>query len=227
MLKQTTTRPKHRRTAHFVGLRLFEGLEGFADLEARIAALPTKRDRGDAFEVFAEAYLTTQKIVEADEVWPADQVPIAVLQTCRLPLKDMGADGVYKTYAGQYNAYQSKFRTGRPKLDWTELSTFMGLTDQVGERVLFTNCDDLSPVMDDRSGFFCVRGNDLERLTNDDLQAIANWLHGATFTPKRKEKKEHQEQALEEILTGLHEHDPRHRRDGVRHRQNARGAMAR
>jgi predicted helicase len=132
---------------------------------------------------------------------------ITVLQTCRLPLKDMGADGVYKTSAGQYNAYQSKFRTGRPTLGWEELSTFMGLTDQVGERVLFTNCDDLSPVMDDRSGFFCVRGNDLERLTNDDLQAIANWLHGATFTPKRKEKKEHQEQALEAILAGLHEHD--------------------
>jgi hypothetical protein len=48
-------------------------------LKARIAALPTERDRGDAFEVFAEAYLATQKIVGAEEVWPADQVPIAVL----------------------------------------------------------------------------------------------------------------------------------------------------
>jgi hypothetical protein len=118
VLKGATTRPKHRRTIYFVGLRLFEGLEGFADLEARIAALPTEKDRGDAFEVFAEAYLATQKIVEAEEVWPADQVPIAVLKACRLPIKDMGADGVYKTWAGQYNAYQSKFRTGRPALDW-------------------------------------------------------------------------------------------------------------
>src|SRR4029077_6357130 len=105
---------------------------------------------GDAFEVFAEAYLTTQKIVEAEAVWPDDQVPISVLRECRLPLKDMGADGVYKTLSGQYNAYQSKFRTGRPKLDWTKLSTFMGLTDQVGERVLFTNCDELVEVMDDK-----------------------------------------------------------------------------
>ena len=87
-------------------------------------------------------------------------------------LKDMGADGVYRTLSGQYNAYQSKFRTGRPALDWTELSTFMGLTDQVSERVLFTNCKDLSPVMDDRSGFFCIRGNDLERLTRDDLEEL-------------------------------------------------------
>src|SRR5262245_50216265 len=97
-------RPKHRRIRYFVARGLFDGHERFADLEARIARLPTEKDRGDAFEVFAEAYLTTQKIVEADEVWPADQVPIAVLQTCRLPLKDMGADGAYRTWSGQYNA---------------------------------------------------------------------------------------------------------------------------
>jgi superfamily II DNA or RNA helicase len=207
VLKETTTRPKHRRTSHFVGLELFDELEGFTDLEARIAALPTRKDRGDAFEVFAEAYLATQKLVGAEQVWPADQVPITVLRECRLPIKDMGADGVYKTWARQYNAYQSKFRTGRPTLGWEELSTFMGLTDQVGERVLFTNCDDLSPVMDDRSGFFCVRGNDLERLTKDDLEAIAAWLRGAAFTPKPKTELPHQSEALEAILKGLNEHD--------------------
>jgi hypothetical protein len=161
-----------------VACGLFDSLRNFADLEARIASLPAQ-DRGDAFEVFAEAYLATQKIIGAEEVWPGDQVPVAVLQTCSLPVQDLGADGVYRTLAGQYNAYQSKFRTGRPSLTWQELSTFMGLTDQVGERVLFTNCDDLPAVMQARSSFFCIRGNDLDRLMEDDLKAIANWLQGA------------------------------------------------
>ena len=199
--------PRHRRTGYFVARRLFDRLEGFADLEARIAALPTQQDRGDAFEVFAEAYLATQKLVGAEEVWPADQAPIAVLQACSLPVKDLGADGVYKTWAGQYNAYQSKFRTGRPALTWQELSTFMGLTDQVGERVLFTNCDDLPSVMDDRSGFFCIRGNDLDRLTRDDLAAIADWVRGAALEPKRKEPLPHQLEALENLQAGLEDHD--------------------
>jgi len=157
---------------------LFDGVRTFAELETRIAGLPAKQDEGDAFEVFAEAYLATQKLVGAEEVWPIGQVPSAVLQACRLPLNDMGADGVYQTNAGQYNAYQSKFRTGRAALGWLELSTFMGLTDQVGERVLFTNSDDLPSVMDDRSNFFCVRGSDLDRLTRDDLcpSRNAGWL---------------------------------------------------
>jgi hypothetical protein len=76
----SATRPRHRRTGFYVASGLFEGLDNFADLEARIAALPTRQDRGDAFEVFAEAYLVTQKLVGAEEVWPADQIPIAVLQ---------------------------------------------------------------------------------------------------------------------------------------------------
>jgi predicted helicase len=207
MLKVRTTRAKHCRSGYFVSRRLFEDLGGFSDLEARIARLPTQQERGDAFEVFAEAYLATQKLVSAEEVWPTDQVPIGVLQSCSLPVQDMGADGVYKTWAGQYNAYQSKFRTGRPPLTWQELSTFMGLTDQVGERVLFTNCDDLPAVMDGRSGFFCIRGTDLERLTKSDLEAIADWLRGAAFTPKRKEPRPHQLEALEAMLAGVGEHD--------------------
>ena len=203
----STTRPRHPRAGYFVAHRLFEALDDFANLETRIAALPTQQDRGDAFEVFAEAYLTTQKLVGAEEVWPADQVPVAVLQVCSLPIQDLGADGVFKTWAGQYNAYQSKFRTGRPALTWQELSTFMGLTDQVGGRVLFTNCDDLPAVMDARSGFYCIRGTDLERLTKEDLEAIAEWLRGAAFTPKRKGPRPHQAEALGAIQVGLEQRD--------------------
>jgi predicted helicase len=83
----------------------------------------------------------------------------------------------------------------------------MGLTDQVGERVLFTNCDDLSDVMDSRSSFFCIRGNDLDRLTKGDLKAIADWLQGAAFAPERKRPKPHQSDALKDILAGLDEND--------------------
>ena len=151
-------------------------LESFADLEANITALPEEQDRGDAFEVFAEAYLATQKIVGAEEVWPADQVPLAVLQSYALPPKDKGTDGVYRTLRRSLQRLSVQVPHRSTSAGWTELSTFMGLTDQVGERVLFTNCDDLPEVMDARSGFFCIRGNDLDRLTKDDLEAIAAWL---------------------------------------------------
>ena len=157
---------KHHRAEYFLNQGLFDGLTSFADLEARISVLPPppSKDRGDAFEFFAEAYLATQKTAQAQEIWPEDTVPLSVLRRLALPERDMGADGVYQTTLGEYCAYQVKFRSGRPSLTWKELSTFMGLTEKVSERVLFTNCDGLPKIMDERDGFFCIRGSDLDAL---------------------------------------------------------------
>ena len=101
----------------------------------------TNRDRGDAFEVFAEAYLATQKINEAREVWPFESIPLEQRKLLALDTgRDMGVDGTYQTHDGELRAYQVKFRSRRCALTWDELATFMGLTDQVSQRVLFTNC---------------------------------------------------------------------------------------
>jgi hypothetical protein len=53
---------RHLKTQLFIHKKLFRNLTGFKELESRISALPTKQERGDAFEVFAEAYLATQAI---------------------------------------------------------------------------------------------------------------------------------------------------------------------
>jgi predicted helicase len=142
-------------------------------------------------------------------VWPFDAAPIAVLQDLALDTpRDLGVDGVYLALDGSYNAYQVKFRSGRPALRWgEELSTFMGLTDQVEQRVLFTNTDDLPPVMNDRSGFHCIRGTDLDRLTRDDLTVIAKWLRGSPIKFVRKTPLPHQKEALKAVLDGLGQHD--------------------
>jgi predicted helicase len=101
----------------------------FEEIENRIAALPTEVDRGAAFEVFAEAWLATQRIPRARQVWPGTSVPISVQEKLRLPLKDMGVDGVFQTHSDEAVCYQVKFRSGRPSLNWTELSKFFGLAD--------------------------------------------------------------------------------------------------
>ncbi|CAK8711346.1 MAG: Restriction endonuclease [Candidatus Electronema aureum] len=199
----------HPKAAAFVSQNFFVGLTSFAELENRIAALPDNQSRGDAFEVFAEAYLSTQRRHEAAHVWPLNAVPSAVLQRLNLGSKDYGIDGVFQTQLGQLNAYQVKFRTDRPALTWRELSTFMGLADspQIGSRVLITNCDDLASVLNNRQGFFCIRGSDLDELEADDFRAIEAWLADSAFTARRKTPKQHQQEALAALLPALEQHD--------------------
>ncbi|NQT37164.1 MAG: Helicase associated domain protein [Planctomycetes bacterium] len=197
--------PQHGKTNRFIGL--FDGVTSFADLEDRISDLPTPKERGDAFEVFAEAYLATTRSVQAQQVWPGDAIPIPVMQQLNLPTGDMGVDGVFRTTLGEYCAYQVKFRSRRPALTWTELSTFMGLTDHVGQRVLLTNCDDLPELMNERGNFYCIRGTDLDRLTSGDFAAISQWLRGDLPTFKRKVPLPHQEEALAAIVAALERED--------------------
>ncbi len=195
--------PRHPKARHFQGLGLVNGVRNFTEFEARVTSLPTEQARGAAFEVFAEACLATQRIYQAREVWPGNSTPSTLRQQLRLPSIDMGVDGVFVTAAGDPVCYQSKFRIGRPALTWTELSTFYGLADASTGKLVFTNCDEVARVAEERSGAIFVRGSDLDRLTRDDFRIIEAWLAGQPTEAKKKEPKPHQLAALKDIVAGL------------------------
>lgn len=196
-------KPLHPKATGFQRAGLFAGLESFGELEARIAKLADEQARGAALEVFAEACLATQRVYQAREVWPGNSMPAALRQRLRLPMTDMGIDGVFVTAADEAVCYQSKFRTGRPALTWTELSTFYGLADAGQRRLVFTNCDEIARVAEERLGAIFVRGSDLDRLTPEDFQIIEAWLAELPVTPKKKDPKPHQVAALNDIVGGL------------------------
>ena len=118
MDSEQVSRARHRSANHFSASGLFSGLTSFTELEQLISELRTAQERGDAFEVFAEAYLATQPIRGAAEVWPGNTAPNAVLKQLGLPFADMGVDGVYRTNDDVLTPYQAKFRSGRRKLRW-------------------------------------------------------------------------------------------------------------
>jgi predicted helicase len=200
---------RHPKATFFVQRHLFAGLTSFAELESKIAALPDEQSRGAAFEVFAEAYLATQRKYDAAQVWPHGSVPLDLLKNLGLTQQDQGVDGVLQTLLGQFNAYQVKFRTGRPVLTWRELSTFIGLADspRIHSRVLLTNCDELPAVLNDRQGFFCIRGSDLDRLEANDFRAMEAWLADAAYIAPKKLPQPHQTEALDALLPALQAHD--------------------
>jgi len=200
---------RHPKATFFVQRHLFSGLTSFAELESKIVALPDEQARGAAFEVFAEAYLATQRKHDAAQVWPHGSVPLDILKNLGLTQQDQGVDGVLQTLLGQFNAFQIKFRNGRPLLTWRELSTFIGLADSphIHSRVLLTNCDELPAVLNDRQGFFCIRGADLDRLEAGDFRAIEAWLADAAFIAPKKSPQPHQTEALDALLPALQTHD--------------------
>jgi superfamily II DNA or RNA helicase len=112
----------------------------------------------------------------------------------------MGVDGVFETHSNEPVCYQVKFRSGRPSLNWTELSKFFGLADFAHLRLLFTNCDDVSTVAQSRRDVVFVRGHDLDALTSDDLRRIEAWLLAKPIALPRKTPRPDQQEAVDSVL---------------------------
>jgi len=199
---------KHSHASRFVAAGIFNSLNSFAELERRISALPQVKERGDAFEVFAEAYLATQPVCQAKEVWPQTSAPSQLLKQLGLPVaKDMGIDGLVVLKDGRVASYQAKFYTGRPSLNWSILSTFFAISDRVSHTVIFTNSDTLAPTIEQRHNFLAIRGVDLDRLTASDLSNIEKWLKGKPVPRVIPKPRPHQEKALNDLLPALKSSD--------------------
>ncbi|GAA6173429.1 hypothetical protein NBRC116592_30990 [Colwellia sp. KU-HH00111] len=197
--------PKHIKSTKYYSKGLFEGLNSFKELELRIQKISIAKDKGDSFEVFAEAYIATEPTLQAEEVWSFENIPLKIKNLLNINTSnDKGIDGVYLNKLGQYSTYQVKFRSYRKSLTWDELSTFIGLSDSVKSKLIFTNSIRLpDDVLHQRSGLHCVRGSDLDYLKTDDFNRINNWLSKGITNRVIKKPRAHQQDAINNITNAL------------------------
>ncbi|PYK19450.1 MAG: hypothetical protein DME55_04750, partial [Verrucomicrobia bacterium] len=73
----------------------------------------------------------------------------------------------------------------------------------VERRVLFTNCDRFADVVKQRTGFYAITGNDLDKLELQDFAVIRAWLEGARIERQPKNPLPHQAQAIDNLLSAL------------------------
>ena len=169
--------------------------------------LQTEKQRGDAFEVFVEAYLCTNQMVQTAEVWVIGKVPAEIRRQLNLPSKDYGYDGVFRTKLGELVPYQAKFRSGRTSLPYAELATFFGISEKAELRLVLTNSIAISKVAESRTGFQTTRGGDFDRLDAAQLAAIADWIDGVAPIYLVREPRPHQRAALNDIAEEFAAHD--------------------
>jgi superfamily II DNA or RNA helicase len=194
-----------RRSALPAGL--FQNLTSFRELEGRIAMLTEELHRGDAFEVFVEAYLQTHSLFQVEDLWLVGQVPAEVRRLLNLPRDHKGIDGVFRTRSGELVPYQVKFRIARPQVTVREVSTFLGLTERARDRMLISNSDRYAGDIENRDGLRILAGTYFDSLTCDELNAIADWLQGRPFRPAPAAPRPHQQVAIEEVTNVLASED--------------------
>jgi len=169
---------KHAQAPVLISQGVFDSIKTFRDFEQRVSALfeTNTKAQGDAFEIFIEAYLATQRILQCQETWLVGDIPIEIREELNLPNDSKGIDGVYKTMLDGLVPYQVKFRSNRPALGFNEVAPFLGITEKATDRLLITNCDTVAIDVQNRTGIRSLRGVDFDQLSDEDFTVIENWL---------------------------------------------------
>ncbi|MEY8708418.1 DEAD/DEAH box helicase family protein [Bacteroides faecichinchillae] len=102
--------------------------QDWLSLEKAIEALPTAKARGNVFEEFTFAYFTIKaQMYQVAEIYTSADIPDKYRKSLKLGNKqhqDSGVDGLIITKEGKSIAYQCKFRSGRVKPTYEELTKF-------------------------------------------------------------------------------------------------------
>ncbi|MCI0427151.1 MAG: Helicase associated domain protein, partial [Nitrospiraceae bacterium] len=191
---------QHLQARKLIRRGIFDDIRSFRDLEERIEQQPTTKDVGDAFEIFVESYLATQKLMQAENVWLVGQIPLEIRRKLNLPANTKGVDGLFRTIPGELVPYQVKFRSAREPLTYTEVASFLGLTERARDRVIFTNASDVARDAKTRDAIRTVRSQDFNRLTQDDLLVIESWLKDKHVQSPKRVPLPYQGEAIDRIL---------------------------
>ena len=200
---------KHAQAPVLISQGVFDSVKTFRDFEQKVSALGevNTKAQGDAFEIFVEAYLATQPILQCQETWLVGDIPVEIREALNLPNDSKGIDGVYKSMLDDYVPYQVKFRSNRPALGFNEVAPFLGITEKATDRLLITNCDTIAIDVQNRTGIRSLRGVDFDQLTDEDFTVIENWLKQK---PKKREPltpDPYQDEALTNIANHLEAND--------------------
>jgi predicted helicase len=133
-------------------------------------------------------------------------IPLTLRQQFNLPSDAKGIDGVYESRLSTHVAYQVKYRQ-KDYLTYTEVASFLGLTERFTERVIFTTASELADDALNRGGMRLVRGDDFRALEPDELARIEGWLKAKPLSRSPFTPKPHQTIALTDIKTALNIHN--------------------
>jgi|APGre2960657373_1045057.scaffolds.fasta_scaffold16907_3 hypothetical protein len=83
---------KHSRAPVLISQGIFDSVKTFRDFEQRVSALfdTNTKAQGDAFEIFVEAYLATQPILQCQETWLVGDIPVEIRESLNLPNDSKG-----------------------------------------------------------------------------------------------------------------------------------------
>lgn len=198
---------KHKYVNRVKKYGLFKGVNSFSDIQKQINNHSEEpKDRGDAFEVFAEAYLRLGINLPYKAVYPENKLTAKHFKRLKIASSDTnvkGIDGALETQSDEFHTYQVKYRSSGDSLSWNDLTGSVVASQNADALLIFTNVSDIDGDIAQRN-VYSIRHDKLNDLTKDDLKRIEILIYKDQVKKKRAIKLDpYQKDAISDVLKKL------------------------
>jgi superfamily II DNA or RNA helicase len=190
--------------------------QSWEQFRSAVAALPTTKAKGDAFEGLCAAFLRTDPryVAELKSLWLRHEVPATIAKRLNLPPSDEGIDGIAQTHDGEFWSFQCKFLANhRSTLTKNDLDGFSHLS--------FTHCKGITKALVLHTSSAPIRKHkilgisevglrEFEGLDEDGwaaIRAAVGKSGHSVVTHKPRQPRPHQDAAVAAITAHLKAHD--------------------
>ncbi len=179
----------------------------WAELEAEIGKLPSTADKGKAFEHFAYAYFTIRAVqYQVAEIYMSRDIPESYRTKYRLGNDrhhDSGVDGLIIRTDGKSYAYQCKFRSGRERPSYEELTKFWSDSRYCDYRCTVANAYSVSDLSDKHSGNMQILVDELDSLDDAFFNELHNLVNEIEAPKVYHSPYEYQEKIIRDTVEGF------------------------
>ncbi len=198
---------KHRYLNQIKRAGLFRNVYSFSEIVKQIEEhSDSNKDRGDAFEVFAEAYLTLGINLPYKAVYPENKLTAKHFKRLKITSSDTnvrGIDGALETQSDEFHTYQVKYRSSGDRLAWNDLTGSVVASQNADALLIFTNVSDIDGDIAQRD-VYSIKIDKLNELTVDDFKRIETLIYDNQIAKKEAITLDpFQDEAVGEVLDKL------------------------
>ena len=178
-------------------------------LEKVIESLPITKQRGDAFEEFIFAYLNIKKqLYQVKEVYMSTDIPRKYLTKYKIEKKDSGIDGLIIRDDDSAAAYQVKFRTGRAKPSYGDLSKFWVEAKNTDFNYTIANCYSITDLSLKISKHLQILVDEFDLLDESFFEGLFAFANNKTIKKKKRHTPhDFQKEIIKDVVTGFKKDD--------------------
>ncbi len=181
----------------------------WSELEKIIESFGTTKEKGNAFEDFVYVYLTIKKdLYQIKEIYRVNEIPKEILDKYQIERTDAGIDGLYVRNDGTVTAYQAKFRNGREKPSYEELTKFWQEARYVNYQFTIANSYSLTPHSKKNPKHYSILVEEFDKLDSIFFEQLFLFTNQKSLKIRKPFKPyPYQEDIIKDVINGFCNND--------------------